>query len=147
VNPNEYDWQMGSLADPYLAPDERRMQPPPQDAPWPQQALASPGDPASWKPEPTRLARWPYEPPPVTGTNLEQQSSIDAADAAAYQTKSRYRNALARDPESNKMGALAELAGAADAARLRPAGVRPVACGVGAGAGGDLRRSRRARPD
>ena len=102
---------MGGLAEmagDYL--DERGLQPPPTDAPWPQQALPSPGDPAPWRPEPTRLARWPYEPPPITGSNLEQQSSIDAADAAAYQTQSRYRNALARDPESNKMGALAELA-------------------------------------
>ena len=49
---------MGGLAEmagDYL--DERRMQPPPTDAAWPQQALASPSDPAPWRPEPTRLAK------------------------------------------------------------------------------------------
>jgi hypothetical protein len=99
VDPREYDWQMGDLAaDPYMGPDERYMQPPPRDAAWPQQFLPSPGDPAKWQAPPTALARWPVDP-----------SQMSANEAAAFQTQSRYRNPLSRDPASNQMGALAEM--------------------------------------
>ena len=99
MDPREYDWQMGALVDPgYLAPDERRMRPPPADATWPHQALPSPGDAEPWQAPPTRLERWPVDP-----------SQMTANEAAAFQTQARYRNALARDPTSNRMGALAEM--------------------------------------
>ena len=98
MDPREYDWQMGDLAaDPYMGPDERYMQPPPKDAAWPQQFLPSPGDPAKWQAPPTALARWPTDP------------DASASEIAAQQTRARYRNALSRDPNSNQMGALAEM--------------------------------------
>ena len=99
MDPREYDWQMGDLAaDPYMSPDERYNQPPPKDAAWPQQFLPSPGDPTKWQAPPTALARWPVDP-----------SQMSANEAAAFQTQSRYRNPLTRDPASNQMGALAEM--------------------------------------
>lgn len=55
-------------------------------------------DQPAWQAPPTALERWPVDP-----------SQMTANEAAAFQTQSRYRNALARDPESNKLGALAEM--------------------------------------
>jgi len=92
VNPNEYDWQMGGLADLGLYPDERGFQPTPTP---PEKA---------WPVPTTGMAPWPYqEQPAQTEAELAQQ----AREAAAYRNRRGYEVASTRPQESNRLTAVA----------------------------------------
>ena len=92
MNPNEYDWQMGGLADLGLYPDERGFQPTPTP---PEKA---------WPVPTTGMAPWPYqEQPAQTEAELAQQ----AREAAAYRNRRGYEVASTRPQESNRLNVVA----------------------------------------